>query len=43
MPQEMVGQHACHHRLADRHRSDSDAGIVATLCRNLDVVAKAVD
>ncbi len=26
MPQQMVGQHAGHHRLADRYGADADAG-----------------
>jgi len=28
MAQEMIGEHAGHHGLADRHRADADAGIV---------------
>ena len=29
--QEMVGEHAGHHGLADRHGADADAGVVAAL------------
>ena len=39
----MVGQHAGHHRLADRHRADADAGIVAALGDDLHLVAAPVD
>ena len=37
MPQKMVGQHQRHHRLADRHRANADAGIVTALRHDLDV------
>ena len=43
MHQIMIGQHACHHRLADRHRADADAGVVAALGDDLGVAAVAVD
>ena len=43
MPQQMVGQHAGHHRLAHRHGADADAGIVAALGDDLGLVAVAVD
>ena len=36
--QEVVGQHAGHHRLADRHGADADAGIVAALGDDLGVL-----
>lgn len=41
--QQVVRQHAGHHRLADRHRSDADARIVPTLGDDLDVMAGAID
>ena len=43
MAQQMVGQHAGHHRLAHRHRADADAGVVAALGGDFDLVAEAVD
>src|SRR5260370_39746297 len=39
----MVGQHAGHHRLSDRRGADADAGIVAALGAQFDLVAEAVD
>ena len=39
MPQEMIGQHAGHHGLADRHRADADAGVVAALGHDVGVGA----
>src|SRR6266566_3693329 len=43
MSEKMIGQHAGHHGLADRHRADADAGVVAALGRNVGVGALAVD
>ena len=43
MTQIMIGDHARHHRLADRHGADADAGIVAALGDDLGLVAVAVD
>jgi hypothetical protein len=37
--QQVVGQDAGHHRLAHRHGPDADAGIVAALGDDLDIVA----
>src|SRR6266404_5882337 len=42
MPQEMIGQHARHHGLADRHRADADAGVVAAFGHDVGVVAIAI-
>ena len=39
----MIGDDACHHRLADRHGADADAGIVPALGDDLGLVAVAVD
>ncbi len=41
MAQERVGQHAGHHRLADRHGADADAGVVAALGDDLGFLALA--
>src|SRR5450631_4878975 len=43
MPQKMIGQHAGHHGLADRHRADSHTGVVAALCQDVGVGALAID
>src|SRR5262245_28642465 len=42
LAQIMVGDHACHHGLADRHRTDADARIVAALGRHLGFAAVAI-
>src|SRR5262249_47070332 len=42
MHQIVVGQHACHHGLTNRHRSNTDARIVTALGRNIGVVAKTI-
>src|SRR3954470_3571974 len=39
MPQEMIGQHARHHCLADRHRTNADAGVVTPLGRDIGIGA----
>ncbi len=41
--QQMVGEHAGDHRLADRHRADADAGVVAAVGRDFDLVAVDID
>src|SRR6266849_6684037 len=41
--QQMIGQHAGHHRLGHWRRPDADAGIVAALGPQFDLVAEAVD
>ncbi len=43
MPEIVVGEHDRQHRLADRHGADADAGVVAALGRDLDLLAGAVD
>ena len=43
MTQIVIGEHAGHHGLADRHRADADAGVVAALGDDLGLVAVAVD
>jgi hypothetical protein len=43
MAQKMIGQHAGHHGLADRHRADADAGVVAALGHDVGVGALAID
>ena len=43
MPQKMIGQHARHHGLADRHGADADAGIVAAFCHYFGISAAAID
>ena len=43
MAQEMVRQHQRHHRFADRHRADADAGIVAALGDDVGIVAVLID
>ena len=43
MAEVMVGQHDGDHRLADRHRADADARIMAAFGRDLGVVALCVD
>src|SRR5258707_471849 len=42
MAQEMIRQHACHHGFADRHRADSDAGVVAAFGHDIGIGAVAV-
>jgi len=42
MHQIVIGQHACHHGLTDRHRSDTHARVVTTLSRNIGVVAVSI-
>lgn len=42
MPQEMIRQHAGHHGLADRHRPNADAGVMAALGHDVDIGALAV-
>lgn len=37
--QELIGEHTGHHRFADRHSTDADAGIVAPLGGNFGLVA----
>ena len=39
----MIGDHARHHGLADRHGADADAGVVAAVGRDLGLAAVAVD
>src|SRR6266446_1606587 len=41
--QIVIGEHACHHGLADRHRPDADAGVVAALGGDLGFAAVAVE
>src|SRR6185437_10523342 len=41
--QIVVGEHARHHCLADRHGADADAGVVAAFGHDVGVVAIAVD
>src|SRR5205085_7164104 len=41
--QEVIGEHNGHHRLADRHGTDADAGIVAAMRLDLDLMTLAVD
>src|SRR3954464_2603794 len=43
MTQVMVGKHAGRHGLADRHRADADAGVVAAPGDDLGLVAVAID
>src|SRR5882672_12080472 len=43
LTQIMVGDHARHHGLADRHRTNADARIVASLGADLGLVAEAID
>ena len=43
MHQIVIGQHARHHGLADRHGADADARIVAAFGDNIGVAAIAVD
>ena len=40
MPQQVVGEDAGHHRLAHRHGADADAGVVAALGQDLDILPK---
>jgi hypothetical protein len=42
MAEVVVGEHDCHHRLADRHGADADARVMAALCRDLGLVALSV-
>ena len=41
--QQVIGQHAGHHRLAHGHGADTDAGVVTALGHHLDLVAVDVD
>src|SRR5829696_2840319 len=41
--QQVVGQDARRHRFADRHAADADAGVVAAVRLDLDLVAVGVD
>src|SRR5690349_470642 len=43
MQEIMVGQHTCYHRLADRHRPNTDARVVTALRNDIGVAAVAVD
>jgi hypothetical protein len=43
MPQIMVRQHNGHHRLANGHGANADAGIVTPFCDNLRIVAILID
>src|SRR5690348_15652570 len=43
MAQHVIGEHHGHHRFADGHGADADAGIVAALGLHLDLVATRVD
>ena len=43
MAQEVIGEHAGHHRLANRHGADADAGIVAPFGDDLGVVSVAIN
>src|SRR5689334_1102133 len=43
MAQQVVGQHHRHHGLGDWRAADADAGVVASLGAQLDLVAEAVD
>src|SRR5271154_1753274 len=43
MAQILVGDDAGDHRLADRHRADADAGVVAALGRDFGLAAVTVD
>src|SRR5579875_3533504 len=43
MAEQVIGEHHRHHRLADRHGADADAGVVAAFGADLDLVAEAVD
>src|SRR4051812_5256935 len=42
MAEEMIRQHAGHHRLADRHRADADAGVMAAFGHDVGIGAVAV-
>ncbi len=41
--QQVVGEHTGHHRLADGHGADADAGVVAALGRDFGVTAGGID
>src|ERR1700722_4224723 len=43
LPQIMIGNHACHHSLADRDGANADTGIVTSFGRNFRLVAIAID
>ena len=43
VPQQMVRQHAGHHRLSHRHGADADAGVVPSFGRDLGLLAGLVD
>ena len=38
----MIGEHAGHHGLADRHRADADAGVMAALGHDVGIGAAAI-
>jgi hypothetical protein len=43
MAQEMIGEHAGHHRFAHRNGANADAGIVTAFRNNLSLFAEAID
>ena len=43
MAQQMVGQDACQHRLAHRHRANPDTRVVPALGADLDLLARSVN
>src|SRR5262245_43871339 len=43
LTQIVIGDHACHHGLADRHRANADAGIVASLGADLGLGTIPID
>ena len=43
MAQQMIRDHTGHHRFADRHRADADAGVMTALGRNIGLVTGVVD
>src|SRR6185437_6561680 len=43
LTQQVIGEHDRHHRLADRHGADADAGVVPALGADLDLLAVDVD
>src|ERR1700730_18458730 len=43
MAQEMIGEDAGHHRLADRDGADGDAGLVPAMGFDLDLIASDID
>src|SRR4051812_19740459 len=42
LAKEMIGEYARHHRFADRHRANADAGVVTALGHDIGVGAVAV-